>query len=48
MLLLSLNLNLDGLKMGTSGQASSLDWRDILRKRDKFGGECLVNGEDLM
>ena len=33
--------------MGTSGKASSLCWRKILRERDKFGGECLVNGEEL-
>ena len=33
--------------MGTSGQASSLDWRNILRERDRFGGEYVVNGKEL-
>ena len=42
-----LNPNLDGLKMGTCGQTSWVGWRKKLRETDKFGDECLVNGEKL-
>ena len=34
----------DVLKMGERGHASSLGWGNIIRKRDKFGGMCLVIG----
>ena len=30
--------------MGERGHASSLGWGNIIRKRDKFGGMCLVIG----
>ena len=43
-----MNASLDGLKVGTSGQTSFIGWRKILRERDKFGSECLVNGEELV
>ena len=43
-----MNPNLDGLKMSTCGQTYSLGCKKILRERHKFGGECLVNGEELV
>ena len=48
MLLLSLNPNFDGLKMGTRRHASSLGWGKISRERHKFGGVCLVIGGEFM
>ena len=45
MLLLSLD---PGFKIGTSGHASSPGWGKILREIDKFGGACLVIGEELV
>ena len=43
-----MNANLDGLKVGTSGQTSFIGWRKILPERYKFGSECLVNDEKLV
>ena len=47
MLLLSLNPNFDGLKLGTSGHTSSPGWGKILGEINKFGGACLVIGGEL-
>ena len=43
-----MNAILDGLKLGTSGRTSFIGWRKMLREKDKSGGECLVNGEELV
>ena len=34
--------------MGERGHASSLGWGNIIRKRDKFGGMCLVIGRKFV